>query len=70
MADKKAVAHLKSIEKLKEELKVSDAVFEGVKAANGWKTGRRVEETAFKDAVTEFRNGRIDGIRKKTEVKG
>lgn len=70
MADKKAVARFKSIEELKEELKVSDAVFEGVKAANGWKTGRQVEETAFKVAVTEFLNGRIDGIREKKEVKG
>lgn len=71
MADKKAVAaRFKSIEELKTEQGVSDAVFEGVKAANGWKTGRQVELTAFKAAVEGFLNGRIDGIREKTEVKG
>lgn len=70
MADKKAVARFKSIEELKTEQGISDAVFEGVKAANGWKTGRQVESAAFKAAVTEFLNGRIDGIREKKEVKG
>ena len=37
MAEMKTAATLKTIEELKQELGVSDAVFEGVKAANGWK---------------------------------
>lgn len=62
MADKKAVAaRFKGIEELKAEQGISDAVFEGVKAANGWKSGRQVESAAFKAAVGEFLNGRIDG---------
>ena len=69
MAEKKAAAAMKSIECLREEHRVTDAVFEGVKAANGWKAGRQVEETVFKKAVTEFLNGRVDGIRKDKEVK-
>ena len=69
MAEKKAAAAMKSIECLREEQRVTDAVFEGVKAANGWKAGRQVEENIFKKAVAEFLNGRVDGIRKDKGVK-
>ncbi len=44
MAETKQAASLMSIEELKQKLGVSDAVFEGTKAANGWKSGRQVEE--------------------------
>ena len=37
MAETKQAASLMSIEELKQKLGVSDAVFEGTKAANGWK---------------------------------
>ena len=40
MAETKQAASLMSIEELKQKLGVSDAVFEGTKAANGWKSGR------------------------------
>lgn len=70
MADRKTAACFKGIEELKKEQKVSDAVFEGIKAANGWKTGKRVEETVFKRAVEAFLNGRVDGSRRDKEAKG
>ena len=50
MAETKQAASLMSIEELKQKLGVSDAVFEGTKAANGWKSGRQVEEKEFKEA--------------------
>lgn len=70
MADKKVAACFKSIEDMKEEQKVSDAVFEGVKAANGWKAGKQVEEATFKKAVDAFLKARVDGIRTDKEAKG
>lgn len=69
MADKKAASCFKSIEGLKKELKVPDAVFEGVKAANRWKPGRQVEEAAFRKAVESFLSARVDGIRTGKEAK-
>ena len=42
MAETRQAASLKSIEELKQKLGVSDAVFEGTKAANGWKSGIRI----------------------------
>ena len=48
-----------------EELKVTkgtpDAVFEGVKAANGWKTGKQVTETDYISAVETFNKAPMDG---------
>ena len=44
MAETRQAASLKSIEELKQKLGVPDAVFEGTKAANGWKSGRQVDE--------------------------
>jgi len=70
MADKKEVACLRSIEDMKDEKKVSDAVFEGVKAANGWKAGKQVEEKAFCRAIDGFLSSRIDGFRTEKEAKG
>lgn len=70
MADTKRAASFKSIEELKKELKVSDAVFEGVKAANGWKAGKQVEETGFKAAVDAFLKAPVDGRTMDKEAKG
>lgn len=61
MAEMKTAATLKTIEELKQELGVSDAVFEGVKAANGWKSGRQVEADAFKEACAAFLKAPVDG---------
>lgn len=57
-----------SIEELRDKYKVSDAVFEGVKAAKKWKPGRQVEEDEFTKAVEDFKTAPIDG--RKEEAKG
>ena len=51
-----------SIEELKQKLGVSDAVFEGTKAANGWKSGRQVEEKEFKEELTKKISNKIIDI--------
>ena len=70
MAEMKTAATLKTIEELKQELGVSDAVFEGVKAANGWKSGRQVEADAFKEACAAFLKAPVDGRVTDEEAKG
>lgn len=70
MAETKQAASMKSIEQLKQELGVSDAVFEGTKAANGWKSGRQVEEQEFKEAYEAFRKAPVDGRMTDKEAKG
>lgn len=70
MAETKQVASMKSIEQLKREFNVSDAVFEGTKAANGWKSGRQVEEQEFKEACEAFRSAPVDGRMTDKEAKG
>ncbi|MBC5745091.1 hypothetical protein FMM74_016315 [Lachnospiraceae bacterium MD308] len=66
MAEKKAAAKdggviLKPIEDWKKLHKVRDAVFEGLKAANGWRNGKQVTEKEFKAAHHAFSNGAADG---------
>ncbi len=62
-------ASLKTIEELKEEHSVPDAVFEGVKASMNWKAGRQVTGEEFSAACDEFRNAPING-RERKEAKG
>ena len=59
---------METIEKLKSKLKISNAVFAGVKAANNWKTGKQVTQEVFKKAIDDFLNAPIDG--RTMEVKG
>lgn len=40
------------------------------KAANGWKSGRQVEEKEFKEACEAFRKAPVDGSKKDKEAKG
>lgn len=61
---------MRSIEQFKKEFHVSDAVFEGTKAANGWKSGKQVEESVFLKACEEFRNAPMDGRMTDKEAKG
>ena len=66
MAEKKTLAKaagviLKPIEEWKKEYKVRNAVFEGMKAANGWRTGKQVTEKDFKAAHHAFTHGAADG---------
>lgn len=70
MAETGQAASLKGIEQLKQELGVSDAVFEGTKAANGWKSGRQVEEQEFKEACEAFRKAPVNGSMEDKEAKG
>lgn len=69
MAEIKKAVTLVSIESLKQKCGISDAVFEGVKAANGWKAGKQVEESEFRKACEAFRKAPADGGRMK-EAKG
>ena len=48
MAENKAKEY-KAIEELKGIHNTSDAVFEGVKAANGWKTGKTVKHRLMEE---------------------
>ena len=57
-----------SIEELKSREETPDAVFEGVKAANGWKTGKMVTEKAYQEAVNVFENAPMDGREVKKNV--
>jgi len=50
-----------TIEELKAKAGTTDAVFLGVKMAQGWKTGKKVTEKEYKDAVAAFNNAPIDG---------
>lgn len=50
-----------SIEELRDKHKVSDAVFEGMKAAKKWKPGKQVEENEFLKACEDFKVAPIDG---------
>lgn len=61
---------LKRIEVLQQECGISDVVFDGVKAANGWKNGRQVDENAFKAACSKFLNAPVDGRAPGKEAKG
>ncbi len=70
MTEKKETAHIKSIEELKADHKVSDVIFEGVKAANDWKAGKQVTDAEFIRACDDFYKAPIDGRKKKEEAKG
>lgn len=54
-------ARYEPIETWKNQDNTPDAVFEGVKAANGWKTGKQVTETAYKEAVEQYNKAPMDG---------
>lgn len=70
MSETRQSASLTSIEELKQKLGVSDAVFEGTKAANGWKSGRQVDENEFMEACEAFLKAPVDGSMKDKEAKG
>lgn len=57
-----------AIEELQAREETSDAVFEGVKAANGWKTGKMVTDREYKEAVEAFEKAPMDGRKVKTNV--
>lgn len=53
--------HYRKIEDLKNEKRTPDAVFEGTKAASGWKSGKEVTEQDYDEAVRAFMNAPVDG---------
>lgn len=57
-----------AIEELKAKEGTPEAVFEGVKAANGWKTGKMVAEKAYQEAVEAFGKAPMDGREVKKDV--
>lgn len=50
-----------TVEQLKEKNGTPEAVFEGVKAANGWRTGKMLTEDTYKKAVDAFEHAPMDG---------
>ncbi len=70
MAETKKAASLRKIEELKQELGIPDVVLEGMKAANGWKSGRQVGEQEFKKACEDFLSAPVDGRAADKEAKG
>ncbi len=57
-----------TIEELKAVNGTSDAVFEGVKADNSWKTGKMVTEKIYQEAVDAFGKAPMDGRKVKKDV--
>lgn len=53
-----------SIETLKEKNKTSDAVYQGMCAANGWQRGKMVSQEEYRQAHQRFLNTVIGGGRK------
>lgn len=70
MAEKRQAAPIMSIEMLKQKHGISDAVFEGAKAANGWKSGKQVDEQEFRKACEAFRKAPAGGPMEDKEAKG
>ena len=70
MTETTETASLKTIEELKQELGISDVVFEGVKAAKRWKSGRQVGTDEFKEACEAFLKAPVDGRTTDKEAKG
>lgn len=70
MAEEREAESLRSIEELREESKISQVVFEGVKAACGWKTGKRMKAVEFGAAVQAFLSAPVDAREADKEAKG
>ena len=51
----------KSIEDFKQKKGTPDAVFAGIKAANGWQTGKMVTEQEYDAAQKAFYDAPMDG---------
>lgn len=57
----KVTEGFKSIEEMKQEKSTPDAVYAGVKAYSGWKTGKIVSEAEYDAAVKAFESAPMDG---------
>lgn len=74
MATNKATSNtppeLFSIEELKEKNKTPDRVFEGMKAAENWKTGKAVSQEEYETALKGFLESPMGGKKVKKDAKG
>lgn len=74
MATNKATSNtppeLFSIEELKEKNKTPDRVFEGMKAAENWKTGKAVSQEEYEAALKGFLESPMGGKKVKKDAKG
>ena len=50
-----------TIEQMKVKLGTPEAVFEGIKAANGWHTGKMLTEKEYEAAARAFEHAPMDG---------
>lgn len=50
-----------TIEKLKVEQNISDVIFEGMKAAAGWKKGKHITAQEFEEVYRSFLNASVSG---------
>lgn len=57
-----------AVERLKANNGTPEAVFEGVKAANGWHTGKMLTGEEYKKAVEAFEHAPMDGREVKQNV--
>ncbi len=62
-------AKIFTIEQLRNERKISRAVFAGVCAAQGWKPGKTVTEAEVLEAVQKFTSAPMSGATHKKEAK-
>lgn len=58
-----------SIEELKEKDKTPDRVFEGMKAAENWTTGKAVTQEEYEKALKGFLESPMGGKKVKKDVK-
>jgi hypothetical protein len=61
---------LLSIEELKEKNKTPDRIFEGITAAENWKTGKAVTQEDYEKALEGFLKSPMGGKKVKKDAKG
>lgn len=61
---------LLTIEELKRINKTPDRVFEGMKAAENWKTGKSVTQADYEKALKGFLESPMEGKKVKKDAKG
>ncbi|NPV89816.1 MAG: hypothetical protein HPY50_03445 [Firmicutes bacterium] len=61
---------LLSIEELKRRNRTPDRVFEGMKAAENWKTGKSVTQADYEKALKGFLESPMGGKKVKQDAKG
>lgn len=70
MEERKTEGLLRTIEEHRLAYGTPDEVFEGARAAMGWKRGKQVEAAAFQAACDAFLKAPADGRTVEKEAKG